>query len=633
MSQKMIKIGRNALVVLVAFFSLWAMGADVQIRTELDRQKVEIGESFQLQVSIDASGSVDVGPPEFPRVENFLLLDTGQATSQQVRFVNGKVESKRTLTFTYELQAKKLGNLSIPSMNVIVDGKPMKTKNLRVQVVDAGTLPSRPQARNNRFGNSPFGNFPGFDDDPFDRLLRNRNRVPQPKPDSSVDLNPNEAFQIRVVTDKTEVYVGEQVTANYYIYVPSKYVLTSFDAVKYPNLQGFWKEDIEMAQSLRYESVVVDGIPYNRALLASYALFPIKEGRAKLDEYKAKCDMAISGFMGLGKPRSYTKSSLPINLKVKALPLQNRPTNFTGAVGNFQMTAKLGAERIKAHQPFSYVLKVEGEGNAKSIELPALDLPQSLELFDQKEESKFFKDGRSFKEFTLYFIPREEGDLKIPEISMGVFNPATESYEQIKSGEVILSVAAGEKPQIAGVNPEDLKEASTKTKSKSRQLFPFVFDESSSSFLQKNAAYGNLLLFLLILVFSFLHAKKELAWGGKQQKIIEVYESRAKKLKGFHKSEDLRSLGVEGTNTIYAILNLCLDDVESGAEIDKVLIKLSPKLRTEIEEPLKRSLKDFQSMAFAPEEILGAYKDQDKRKKIIQDVDQVLKKLIEKHES
>ena len=168
----MIKIGRNALVVLVAFFSLWAMGADVQIRTELDRQKVEIGESFQLQVSIDASGSVDVGPPEFPRVENFLLLDTGQATSQQVRFVNGKVESKRTLTFTYELQAKKLGNLSIPSMNVIVDGKPMKTKNLRVQVVDVGTLPSRPQARNNRFRNSPFGNFPGFDDDPFDRLYK-----------------------------------------------------------------------------------------------------------------------------------------------------------------------------------------------------------------------------------------------------------------------------------------------------------------------------------------------------------------------------------------------------------------------------------------------------------------------------
>ena len=68
--------GCGALVVLVAFFSLWAMGADVQIRTELDRQKVEIGESFQLQVSIDASGSVDVGPPEFPRVENFLLLDT-----------------------------------------------------------------------------------------------------------------------------------------------------------------------------------------------------------------------------------------------------------------------------------------------------------------------------------------------------------------------------------------------------------------------------------------------------------------------------------------------------------------------------------------------------------------------------
>ena len=62
--------------------------------------------------------------------------------------------------------------------------------------------------------------------------------------------------------------------------------------------------------------------------------------------------------------------------------------------------------------------------------------------------------------------------------------------------------------------------------------------------------------------------------------------------------------------------NSCLDDVESGAEIDKVLIKLSPKLRTEIEEPLKRSLKDFQSMAFAPEEILGPTKTRINEKRL-----------------
>ena len=98
------------------------------------------------------------------------------------------------------------------------------------------------------------------------------------------------------------------------------------------------------------------------------------------------------------------------------------------------------------------------------------------------------------------------------------------------------------------------------------------------------------------------------------------------------KKAQVRELGVEGTNTIYATLNSCLEDVESGMELERVLKKISPNLRSQIEEPLSKSLKAFQTMGFAPEEILGEHKDQKKQKEFLAMMDEALRTLIKKHE-
>lgn len=625
------KIGK-ILWFIMTFLFLSSGFADVQVSANLDRDTVELGDSFVVELKVEATGSVDVERPEFPPGGNFLVLDVSQSSSQQVQFINGKVSSKRSMIYQFQLQAKKKGDLAIPRLSVVVDGKEVKAPALRVKVVDAGTLPNRPRKRNQvGRGNSPFGNFPGLDDsDPFADLLRRRNAAPEPKLDSQVDLNPNEAFQLRVVPDKTEAFVGEQITANYYIYIPNNYLLRSFDTVKYPNLKGFWKEDIEMAQTLKYETVVVEGRSYNRALLASYALFPIQAGTSSLDEYKAKCDVSVSGIFGFGKAQSYTKSSFAEKVKVKPLPVGNVPANFSGAVGSFNIQARIDAKQIKAHQPFPYKLRIEGKGNAKNLELPSLDLPDSLELFDTKEDSKFFKTGRSYKEFTLYLIPRVDGEVKIPELKISVFNPETEQYEEIKSGELVIDVQPGEKPQ--GIEPNQIAGMGNSEEKKEVKHFDFAFEKASPSWIASKGNIISWVLFAFVILGNAFYAKKELGLGSKEAKKIEVYEQRYKKLKTLMKKKDYRNLGVEGTNTIYATLNSCLEDVESGMELSRVMKKISPHLRSEIEEPLVRSLKVFQTLGFAPEEILAKLKEEDKQKEALSLMDKALRDLIKRHE-
>lgn len=604
---------------------------NVELKANLDRSKVEMGDSFVLELSIESEGGVNVEAPDFPPVENFVLLNVSQSTGQKTLFVNGRIRSKRSIIYSFELQAKKTGRLALPRVSVVVDGKVMKSPSLKIDVVDAGTLPQANRGRRGR-GNSPFGNFPGFDDeveDVFEDLLRRRPRVPEPKQETNVKLNPNEAFQLRVVADKKEAFVGEQVTANYYIYIPDNFLLRSFDTVKYPNLRGFWKEDIEMAQTLQFETVIVDGRSYNRALLASYALFPIKAGTVKLDEYKAKCDVSLNGVFGFGKPRAYTKSSWAEKIKVKPLPTQGMPSNFSGAVGSYQITAQVDAKKIIAHQPFPYKLKIEGRGNAKNLELPSIAFPPSLELFDTKEESQFFKTGKSFKEFTLYLIPRADGEIEIPEIKIGVFNPANASFEEIKSGAVIINVEPGEKPQ--GVNP--IVENDSPQPKKEKTQLPFEYEKAQMGYVALHGKWISLAVILIALGHSIVFTRRELGLGSAEAKKIEKYEARYKKLKGLMKKQDYRQLGVEATNTIYVTLNSCLDDVESGAEISKVLKKISPNLRAEVEEPLNKSLKAFQTMGFAPEEILGELKTTKKQKEYVLMMDEALRKLIKRVDS
>lgn len=625
------KIGSISFLFLFLALGGFAQEAKVNISANVDRNEVEVGDSFIVELKVESDGSVDVDRPEFPPVQNFVLLNVNQSSARKIEFVNGKVVSKKSLIYNFELQAKKKGDMAIPRLSVVVDGKVQKAPAMRIKVVDAGTLPNRPrnQARRRGRGNSPFGGFPGFDEDPFEELLRRRPQPPKAKADTNVKLNPNEAFQIRVITDKKEAFVGEQVTANYYIYVPDNYLLRSFDTVKYPNLRGFWKEDIEMAQTLRYETVVVDGRAYNRALLASYALFPIKAGQVKLDEYKAKCDVSVSGIFGFGKARAYTKSSRSVKVKVNPLPMANVPANFSGAVGSYRINAQIDSKKIVAHQPFAYKLKIEGQGNAKNLELPSLDLPANLELFDTKQESQFFKNGRSFKEFTLYLIPREDGEIQIPELKISVFNPKSAAYEEIKSGALLVNVAPGDKPQGIQATPV----AETETKKEENEAFPFAYEKDGGSILASYGSYTSLALFFVLFFNGIFYTRKELGLGSAEAKKIEKYEKRFKLLKQYIRKEQYREFGVEGTNTIYATLNMCLDDVESGMELSKVLKKLSPNLRAEIEEPLSKSLKAFQTLGFAPEEILGDLKTSKKQKEFLDQMDSALRSLIKRHEA
>ena len=71
--------------------------------------------------------------------------------------------------------------------------------------------------------------------------------------------------------------MGQQIMVSWYVYALGH--VRRIDTLHYPSNTGFWKEDISTVSQLKFKNELINGVVYRKALLASYALFPLKEGR------------------------------------------------------------------------------------------------------------------------------------------------------------------------------------------------------------------------------------------------------------------------------------------------------------------------------------------------------------------
>lgn len=82
-------------------------------------------------------------------------------------------------------------------------------------------------------------------------------------------------------------------------------------------------------------------------------------------------------------------------IRPKSLPLENKPENFTGAVGKFKFDVSLSKNALKANESSQIKLTVSGKGNLKLFELPTVETPAELEKYqpERKERVRVAADG------------------------------------------------------------------------------------------------------------------------------------------------------------------------------------------------------------------------------------------------
>lgn len=594
-------------------------GKGIEVTASVDRNQVGVGDVINLTVSVSAQDSVTVEEPGMVSIPGFELINSSTGVETRSSFTNGRFVTQQARTFNYMLAVMKAGQAQIPALTLQVDGKAYSTKPITIAVSNQRTNPQAGQ----RSRPDPLA---GLDDEEelFNQILqRNFPGMRQAPGQGGPPVNPNEAFFIQAEVDKSKAYVGEQVTVAFYLYTRGQ--IRDIDTLKYPDLKGFWKEELEMATRLNFEQSVINGIAYQRALLVSYALFPIKAGTAKIDPYKAKCTVLTPNNFGFGRPYQFTKASREISVEVMDVPAEGRPANFTGAVGRFRLSAQFEPPTGVTNQPVTLRVRFEGQGNAKLIELPKLELPPSFELYDTKSQAKFLRDGSSFKEFEVLVIPREPGTFNIPALSVAVFDPESKKFTNVSAQPLNIAVTGsattpGAAPTVTAAKPE--KDVGPKLPALATDMDRHTSDPFLLAIITA-IIYSGVALFLTLTAWRKLRRKP------KKVSLRLVLTRRLARIRELIAAKETRRVGVEMTNAAYAILGQISETGGANLALSLLLEKTPPSLRNELGGPIEKLLTQCEALSFAPESMIGDMSEKAKLEALAKEFEKVMGRAIE----
>jgi len=141
-------------------------------------------------------------------------------------------------------------------------------------------------------------------------------------------------------------------------------------------------------------------------------------------------------FFNMRKGKPVYLSSNEIQLDVKNLPMQNRPDNFSGLVGRFDVKAKLDPVEVKANESATLTISVQGRGNVRQIpDLKLADI-KGLKIYQDKPRLNINKgesaiSGEKIMKWAI--VPEKSGEYIIPSMALAFFDPEKGLYRELKT--------------------------------------------------------------------------------------------------------------------------------------------------------------------------------------------------------
>lgn len=413
MSYKIIRKLKNYLLITLVSLNLPLVlfSGELNFTASVDRTTVGLGESFTLNLSVSGENISGVPSPKLPDLPDFNILGRSSSQSTNISFVNGKMSRQTTITFIYTLSPKKIGRFTIPPSRIDFQGKTYETESIEIEVIKGATQ-SPPST------------------------------TTPPRTAGSLEGG----VMLIAVPNRRDVYLGEQVNVDFYLY--TQYDLDDVNFTKMPSFNGFWSETIYEADRLKYQKKVYEGKVYYTALLKTIALFPITSGNLTIEPMEMvatviKPPQDFFDFFGTAQRINIASKTISIN--VKPLPEENKPENFCGGVGNFAMSVSVDPDTSKQGELVNLIVKIKGTGNIKLIQKPSIPKIPNLRILEPEIKLNIDKSGgiiKGTKEFRFPVIPQIDGEYIIPEFSSSYFNTRTKTFEILKS-EKLKFVATG----------------------------------------------------------------------------------------------------------------------------------------------------------------------------------------------
>ena len=428
------KLGYLLLMLLLPL-AVWAQDPSIKVSA---KRQVSVGEQFKVAFEVNTDGK-RFTPPSF---EGFTLVGGPfNSSSSSVQIVNGSMTRTVSNTYTYVLRAEKEGSFTIGAASIDVKGSVVTSEPYEITVLqDASDVASQSTQGS---GNATSSASQQGGSDP--------------------SVSGQDLF-LKVIPSKRSAYVGEPLVLTYKLY--TRIPVSQLSISKMPSYGGFWMREVENGNDLRQSSETLNGIEYTTAEVKQVVLIPQKAGKLKVEPMGIDCLAQIltqrNNQQRSNDPfdfffndpffsRNYTNVQKTIEtptltVEVKGLPVDGKPADFTGAVGNYNYSAALDRTEAGTNEAITLTLTVSGSGNLELLNLPTPVFPPDFEVYDPKITSNVDANGQGMsgtKKAEYLVIPRRAGDFSIPAIEFSFFNPAKGSYTTLKSNKMDIKVHKG----------------------------------------------------------------------------------------------------------------------------------------------------------------------------------------------
>jgi hypothetical protein len=237
------------IVLLILLISIQAFSQNFTLR--VSPNPVHVGQRFEISYKIDTRA----GGFKAPSFSGIRIL-SGPNQSQSMSFINGR--SSVEVSYSFIAVAEKEGKITIPGATINSDGETLTSNSAVLEV-----LPETEAQK---------------------RQKEQKKQQEQSLQQQALDLLERTIF-VELNVNKRNVYEGEQIIAEYKLYIHPEINIASIQPGSIPVFEGFWAEEIDLGQ-LNYTTEYRDGEPFRSAVIKKMILTPQRAGKLKVDPFE-----------------------------------------------------------------------------------------------------------------------------------------------------------------------------------------------------------------------------------------------------------------------------------------------------------------------------------------------------------
>lgn len=220
---------------------------------------------------------------------------------------------------------------------------------------------------------------------------------------------------------------------------------------------GIWFPALQQLESERRRprglDRTIDGQEY-LVYTVSKEFDPIAAGTPDIGEVRVRMnyptalrrgnDLFFENRLTLAASRPISAAPAAIDVEVRSPPVEGRPPSWNGAVGDFEIVAVARPTEVSVGDPITLSIRIadrSGEAGLEGVLAPPFaDQPGFARSFRVPRDAPAGTVEGDAKVFTQTVRALDDGVREIPPVEFAYFNPATETYEVVRSKPIPISV-------------------------------------------------------------------------------------------------------------------------------------------------------------------------------------------------